>query len=445
MPSLHQTPAPCQWFDRLAAAVDKRSAPRLALLFLGAVIARGRRTVTTWIRAAGLSDLFRPCYTAVAAAGKEAETVAAYLVLWAVKPLAAGAERLTLAIDDTPTRRYGPHVQGAGVHHNPTPGPAGAPYVYGHVFVVLAPLLTHKAWGVVALPLLSRLYVRKKDLPTIHPKHRPTFRTKLELAVELLRWAKPLLGSWGKPLWVVTDGAYAKKEFLKPVIALGLTAVSRLRCDAALWSLPPAVPGGRRGPGRPRVYGTERISLAKRGGQRRGWTTEEFALYGERVTKRYKTFLATWRPAGGVIRVVLVDEPTGWRAYFCTDPSASVADILTAVAGRFSLEITFRECKQVVGAGQQQVRLIWANVGAFHVCLWTFTMTEAWAWDRPASELVDRSDSPWDSPSRRPSHADKRRAWRRALLAGEIQAVLRPGVTAEEIQATAERLLSLAA
>ena len=49
----------------------------------------------------------------------------------------AGAGRLVLAVDDTPTERYGPHVQGAGVHHNPTPGPAGSPYVYGHVFVVL--------------------------------------------------------------------------------------------------------------------------------------------------------------------------------------------------------------------------------------------------------------------------------------------------------------------
>ena len=52
------------------------------------------------------------------------------------------------------------------------------------------------------------------------------------------------------------------------------------------------------------------------------------------------------------------------------------------MADRFSLEITFRECKEVVGAGQQQVRFIWANIGAFHVCLWTFTMTEAWAWGR---------------------------------------------------------------
>ena len=46
----------------------------------------------------------------------------------------------------------------------------------------------------IALPLLARLYVRKKDLPGIDPKHRPAFRTKLELAVELLRWAKPWLG-----------------------------------------------------------------------------------------------------------------------------------------------------------------------------------------------------------------------------------------------------------
>jgi hypothetical protein len=445
MTSSHPTPAPCQWFPQLASALDRRSAPRLALLLLGAVLARGRRTVTSWIRAAKLSDEFRPCYTAVAAAGKKAESIAARLVTAVVKPLVGGVDRLTLALDDTPTPRYGPHVQGAGTHHNPTPGPAGSPYVYGHVFVVLGLLLAHPAWGTIALPLLSRLYVRKKDLPGIDPKHRPEFRTKLELAVELLRWAKTWLGLLGKPLWVVADGAYAKADLLKPAKSLGMTVVSRLRCDASLWSLPPEVPADRRGPGRPRVYGTERISLAKRAGQRRGWTTETFTLYGERVTKRYKTFLATWRPAGGVIRVVLVDEPKGWRAYFCTDPGATVADILTSIADRFSLEITFRDCKEVVGAGQQQVRFVWASIGAFHACLWTFTMTEAWAWGRDADELVDRSDSPWDSSLRRPSHADKRRAWRRALLGEEIRAVLRPGVTEEEIRATADRLLSLAA
>ncbi|WP_250847206.1 hypothetical protein [Aquisphaera insulae] len=47
---------------------------------------------------------------------------------------------------------------------------------------------------------------RKKDLPGIAPKHRPPFRTKLELAVELLRWARPWLELLGLPNWVVADG-----------------------------------------------------------------------------------------------------------------------------------------------------------------------------------------------------------------------------------------------
>jgi hypothetical protein len=443
MTSSHPTPAPCQWFDRLAAILDRRSAPRLARLFIGAVLARGRRTVTTWIRAAKLSDRYQSCYLAVAAAGKRADRIARRLLTEVVRPLLKDATRLTLALDDTPTKRYGPHVQGAGVHHNPAPGPAGSPYVYGHVFVVLALLVAHPAWGTVALPLLARLYIREKDLPGIDPKHRPPFRTKLEMAIELLRWAEPRLGLLGLPIWVVADGAYANADFLKPAMALGMTAVSRLRKDAAPRTLPGPRPAGKRG--RPRTYGEDKIDLAKRGGQRRGWSSDTFELYGEKAVKRYKTFLATWRPAGGAIRVALVAEPTGWRAYFCTDTSASVADILGMVADRFSLEITFRECKQVVGAGQQQVRFLWANIGAFHVCLWTYTMTEVRAWGRDAEDLVDRSASPWDVASRRPSHADKRRAWRRELLVEEIREVLRPGATEAEIQATAERLLTLAA
>jgi hypothetical protein len=140
---------------------------------------------------------------------------------------------------------------------------------------------------------------------------------------------------------------------------------------------------------------------------------------------------------------VLVDEPAGWVAFFCTDVNATVTEILATVADRFSLEITFRDCKEIVGAGQQQVRFVWANIGAFHICLWTFTMTEAWG--RAEADLVDRKESPWDDPNRRPSHADKRRAWSRELLAEEIRAVLRPGVTEEEIPAVAELLHSLAA
>src|SRR5271165_4098103 len=165
MSSSHTPGTRCQWFSTLAGVLDRRSAVRMAALFFGVLLARGRRTVTSWIRAAGLGTQFRNCYTAVAAVGKRSRLVGMQVIREVVKPLLGDAKRTVLALDDTPTPRYGPHVQGAGVHHNPTPGPAGGAFVYGHVWVVLAVLATHPAWGVIALPLLARLYIRKKDLP----------------------------------------------------------------------------------------------------------------------------------------------------------------------------------------------------------------------------------------------------------------------------------------
>lgn len=116
----------------------------------------------------------------------------------------------------------------------------------------------------------------------------------------------------------------------------------------------PALPGAVPARGRPRTYAPDVIDLAKRAGRRRGRSTEALTLYGVATVKKYKTFLATWRPAGGAIRVVLVDEPNGWRAYFRTDTEASVADILGAVADRFRPETTSASASRswVPGSGR---------------------------------------------------------------------------------------------
>ena len=81
------------------------------------------------------------------------------LLRLAVTVIAPG-ERLLLALDDTPTKRYGPQVEGAGIHHNPTPGPADQKFLYGHVWVTLAWLVRHPRWGAIGLPLRALLYVR---------------------------------------------------------------------------------------------------------------------------------------------------------------------------------------------------------------------------------------------------------------------------------------------
>jgi hypothetical protein len=325
----------------LSAALDRRSAPRLFALFQGALFARGRRTVTSWFRAAGIDRDFRPAYNALWAAGRRAEALAHRLLCIVLKPLMrhAPGDHLLFALDDTPTARYGPKVQGAGVHHNPTPGPAGEKFLYGHIWVTLAWLTRHPAWDTLALPLRALLYVRAKDVPKLAKRYPWQFRTKLELAAELARWLCVWLGGLGKELRLVVDGAYAKRPFLQPVRALGVVVFSRLRHDANLRTLPPTTrrPGSR---GPLPTYGKERIDLAKRAGQKRGWQRVACVQYGERVVKIVKTFEATWRPAGGRIRVVMVREKTGWLAYFCTDPSLTAATILEAMADRGAIENT---------------------------------------------------------------------------------------------------------
>lgn len=433
------------WISRLANCLHETCRWRLAPLLIGLLFAKGRHTVASWLRAGGLCKDYQDYYYLLGTLGRKIEALAGALLHLAVQTLDPGA-RLLFAIDDTPTKRYGPKVEGAGMHHNPTPGPAGHKFLYGHVWVTLSWLVRHAHWGTIGLPLLAALYVRRVDLANIMSCSRPKFQTKLEQAAALVECLSGWLKWLGKTLWIVTDGAYAKKPFLRRAHKAGAIVVSRLRKDAALWSVPVSVPPGQRRRGKPRIYGKERISLAKRAGQRRGWLWGTFRLYNKEVRTRYKTFLATYKPAGGLIRVVLVREDNGsWRAYFCTDPKATVAEILQAVADRSAIEQNFHDVKEVHGIGQQQLRNYWANIGAYHLVLWLHTLIELWAWHKPEKELVDRSSSPWDDATRRPSHADRRNAMRRQCLENDFRREAAGEVLSSKISRLWQRLLGLVA
>ena len=414
-----------EWSEWLAAGLHARNRWRLPILMVGLLFAGGRRTVTTWLRAAGVSDDFQDYYYFLACLGRKSESIAAQLVVLLLRVLPL-PERVLLVIDDSPTKRYGPKVEGADVHHNPTPGPADQPYLYGYIWVTISLALRHPEWGPLALPLRAMLYVRQKTMPTIPGCRRwQRFATKLQLAARLAEWIVPLLKKAGKTVWIVIDGGYTKRPFLRRVLKLsGVVIVGRLRKDAALRDLPPKLKKGqRRGRGRPRKYGKNKLSLAKRAGQKGCWQTVDCTVYGKVATKTYKTFLATYGPVGGVIRVVLVKEDHGWYAFFSTDPHASVQEILEAFADRATIEQDFHDVKEVWGSGQQQVRNIWTNLAVYNLNLWMHTLVELWSWDRSHEELCDRSDSPWDDAQRRPSHANRRKALRRQILRNELSTI----------------------
>jgi DDE superfamily endonuclease len=430
-----------EWVSWLQAGLHARSRWRLPLVAIGMLFAKGRRTVTTWLRAAGISDDFSDYYYFIGSLGRKTEIVATYLLIGLLRFLPLGP-RVLLAVDDSPTKRYGPQVQGAGIHHNPTPGPADQRFLYGHIWVTLSLVVRHAWWGTIGLPLLACLYVRRKDVSKLPSKYGWKFLTKLELAVRLVLWMVPWLVGAGKQVWVVVDGGYARRPLLRPLRAQGVIVVGRLRKDAGLRDVPPARTGRR---GRPRKYGANKLSLAKRAGQRRGWQQVSCRVYGEDVVKTFKTFLATYEKADGLIRVVIVKEDDGWMPYFSTDTNASVVEILEAVADRAAIEQDFHDLKEVWGAGQQQVRNLWANLGVFHLNLWLHTLVELWAWKRPKNQLTDRRASPWDDPQRRPSHQDRLRALRRSCLREEITALHQTEQLPRKIQTLLRRLENLAA
>jgi hypothetical protein len=433
------------WIAHLSQALHARLAWRLLPIFTGMVFAQGRKTVASWLRGGGLGSDFRAYYYFLGSLGRKAHFVSSLLLRLALDVIAPDG-RLLFALDDTPTKRYGRRVEGAGIHHNPTPGPAEQKFLYGHIWVTVAWVVRHPNWGAIGLPLAALLYVRQKQIALLRCLYGVVFRTKLEMAAALVEWLASWLQFTGTMLWIVADGAYAKRPFLRRALAAGVVVVSRLRKDAALRSLP-ALP--RRGQpkkrGRKPKYGKETISLAKRAAHRQGWQAGDFVLYGKTVRKTFKTFLATYVPAGGVIRVVLVRQDDGWVAYFCTLADATVTQILEAVADRAAVEQDFHDLKEIHGAGQQQVRHYWANIAAYHLTLWLYTLVELWAWRQEQASLCDRSAGPWDDPCRRPSHADRCKALRRHCIHAVIRGVLGGGRSLPKFRALVQRLVTLMA
>jgi hypothetical protein len=402
-----------QWIAALSAQLHGRNRWRLQTVLLGILFASGRRTISSWWRAAGVGCLFRSYYYFIDAVGRKAMSVASALFQIVMNHIQDDSRPFELfAIDDTPTNRFGPKVQGAGYHHNPTPGPAGSKFLYGHNWVVLARQVRHNTFGLISLPLIGLLYVREKEIPLLPTKLGVVFRTKLDLAAELIRWLGSRWALCSKPIWVVLDGFYAKKEVFQAARESMVVLVTRIRWDSKVFELPPKLKSSqKRGRGRPPKYG-KRINMANKAVNAQGWTRiEVLTTDGRKEAKDYKSFQATLPGISGPVRIVLLrEEDMSWRALMCSDPAVRVDWIIQASTDRWAIEQSFHDLKETERIEEVQVRRYHANVGALNLNLWAHTLTELWAWHKKPTELVHRQASPWDDPNRRPSHADRRKS-----------------------------------
>lgn len=303
----------------------------------------------------------------------------------------------------------------------------------------------HPLWGVIALPLLSRLYVRAKDVPDLKQKCGWEFKTKHKLLMELVTWFVKIVRVLETEckIRLVVEGAYAARPFLYPLHKQGVIIFSHLRKDAVLFDLPVVVE--KKGQGRPPVYGRNRLRL-KQIIEGEAWESITYHCRSSKVTRDCISFLATSELVSGVIRIVIVRfADQGWAAYFCTDPQVEALDILETIADRWAIEEHFHDVKEVWGAGKQQVRNLWSNIACWHLNQWMYTLVELCSWESTQAELTDRSARSWDNAQRRPSQADKRRTIAKQMLEKQYLTCLPKRLEVEKIRQAIVDLIGLSA
>lgn len=325
------------------------------------IVCPGRRTVSRMIQvhAAGSSEakhhsaIYR--FFAKGRWSTDAVSEVLFRVLLPFLP-----ERIVVPIDDTLSRRTGPHFFGAGMHHDTarstyrdrTGVAAGrnVSFAFGHSWVLLAvwvPMPWNSSRG-LAVPILFRLYRSKKTCP------ESLYSKRTELAAELLR----VLASWlpqGRTLIVVADREYACKTVVRRLQS-EIDFVGGMPMDAALH----AEPRPYRGLGRPAKKGKRLPSPLKLAKHRSSsWTKMSLAIYAKTVTMLTKTIVCLWPTVAGtrLVRVVVTRDPRGLcgdRAYFTTVTSMPVEEMLTIVARRWEIEVAIRNAKQHIGVGDPQ-------------------------------------------------------------------------------------------
>jgi len=435
--------------QRLAERLPEKTKPFFLAMMLGALLAIARRrTVTKWLMAAQISDDYQKAFYHIPHIGRKGTALLdenLKMILEELGEVIQTAKSIRMVLDDSPTKRYGLKIEGAGYHHNPTPGRTKAKICFGHSWVVAALVITHPAFGEISFPIAAELYLRQKEIDKLKEKYDRKFQTKTTMVVEIVKRLVAKFKAFEKKIEVIVDGGYAADTVLVPLSELAnVVVITRFRRDSAFYEIP--VQPEKRGRGRPKVYGNK-IDLVSMIESEDGWEYVECRQYGRDVTKRVKWFIVTSKlTRGKPIKVVLIKEDDGvWVPLVSTDISLEVREILESYAVRFGIEEMFKDLKEVWGWGKQELRLLESNEAATAMNMLLYSMTELATWNCDLVELVDRSDRPWDDPLRRPSHEDRRRYLRRGILDKEFNDALDLASIPQKITTLLKKLLQLAA
>jgi DDE superfamily endonuclease len=328
------------------------------VLLIGAVLAPGKRTVTSVLRITGRSrERHFVNYHRVLNRAPWSARRAARLLLRLLLDTFVPSGPVILGIDDTIERRRGKRITAKGIYRDPVRS-SDAHFVKASglrwiSLMLLAPIpWAARTW---ALPFLTALAPSERYCREHQKRPKKLTDWARQMVLQVRRWLPE------RELVLVADMGFAALELLAALARRDVTCITRLRLDAALYEpAPPRRPGTK---GRPPTKGARLPNLSDvlvaptTGWQHvivPGWYGE-----GYRVVE-FSSATAVWRHSGRPvlpIRWVLLRDPRGRfdpQALLCTDPARDPLQIIRWFVLRWQVEVTFQETRAHLGVETQR-------------------------------------------------------------------------------------------
>jgi DDE superfamily endonuclease len=347
----------CTIIGPFAPLFSTRVWQHVQLLMIGAILAPGKRTITSVLRVMGKSDEAHfTNYHRVLNRAVWSSLQASRILLMLLVRLGAPSGPLIFGIDDTIERRRGAAIAAKGIYRDPVRSS------HSH-FVKASGLRWLSLMFMMRIPWAQRTWAMP-FLTVLAPSER-YYAERLQQQKKLTDWARQIIlqvRRWlpNRELVVVADNSFAALELLDQVRA-HVCMITRLRLDAALYT--PAPPRKPRQNGRPRLKGARLPTLERLlTWQNTSWQSVVVkGWYGEperlvEVTSDTGVWYHTGMPVVP-IRWLLVRDPHGKftpQAFLCTQLDTQPVQILEWFVMRWQTEVTFQEARTHLGVETQR-------------------------------------------------------------------------------------------